>query len=145
MVVGIGNLGRALVNSEGFSSRGFRVVALFDVDSAVVGRKVGPEIVRHADELATLAGADRPPIGVVSTPAVAAQEVVDTLVAIGVKSILNFAPRVLRVPPDVLLRYVDLSIELQVLTFYQSRLADGTAGEIPVLRSAVPSPRAGDG
>jgi len=164
VVVGIGNLGRALVNSEGFSSRGFRVVALFDVDPSVVGQRVGTETVRHAGELATLAIADRPPIGVVSTPAAAAQEVVDTLVAIGVKSILNFAPRVLRVPSDVLLRYVDLSIELQVLTFYQSRpaggrgdeaadgaargvagdgAARGVAGEIPVLRSALPPPRVG--
>lgn len=165
VVVGIGNLGRALVNSEGFSSRGFRVIALFDVDPSVVGQRVGTETVRHAGELATLAIADRPPIGVVSTPAAAAQEVVDTLVAIGVKSILNFAPRVLRVPPDVLLRYVDLSVELQVLTFYQSRISDGessgpvdgeagrsadgvargVAGEIPVLGSAVPPARAGGG
>jgi redox-sensing transcriptional repressor len=121
VVVGIGNLGRALVNSEGFSSRGFRVAALFDVDPAVVGQPVGPVIVRHADELVTLAAVDRPVIGVVATPAMAAQEVADALVAIGVKSILNFAPRVLTVPADVLLRYVDLSIELQVLTFYQSR------------------------
>jgi redox-sensing transcriptional repressor len=122
VVVGIGNLGRALANSEGFSSRGFRVAALFDVDPAVVGQEVGPATVRHVDELPTLSGADRPAIGVVATPAGAAQEVADSLVAIGVKSILNFAPQVLTVPSDVLLRYVDLSIELQVMSFYRSRL-----------------------
>ncbi|MGH9092749.1 MAG: redox-sensing transcriptional repressor Rex [Acidimicrobiales bacterium] len=126
-VVGVGNLGRALVNSEGFSSRGFRVAAVFDVDPAIVGQRVGPVAVRHVDELPTLAGTERPAIGVVATPAAAAQEVANALVAIGVKSILNFAPSVLTVPPDVLLRYVDLSIELQVMSFYRSRL-DGGAG-----------------
>ncbi len=144
VVVGIGNLGRALVNSEGFSSRGFRVAALFDVDPAVVGQQVGPVTVRHADELGTLAAVDRPVIGVVATPAMAAQEVADALVGIGVKSILNFAPRVLAVPTDVLLRYVDLSIELQVLTFYQSRRAGEVEveGAGPILRSVGLSPDA---
>lgn len=131
-VVGVGNLGRALVNSEGFSSRGFRVSAVFDVDPALVGRRVGPVVVRHVDELPTLAGAARPAIGVVATPAAAAQEVADALVAIGVKSILNFAPHVLTVPPDVLLRYVDLSIELQVMSFYRSRLDEEGGGEVAV-------------
>jgi len=127
-IVGIGNLGRALVNSEGFSSRGFRVAALYDVDAEVVGEQVGPVVVRHVDQLADRAqlaeGAERLAIGVIATPADAAQGVADALVAAGVGSILNFAPRVLTVPTDVLLRYVDLSIELQVLSFYESRRAD---------------------
>ena len=120
-IVGIGNLGRALVNSEGFSSRGFRVAALFDVDPAVVGERVGPVVVRHADSLAEPATAGELAIGVITTPPGSAQEVADALVAAGVKSILNFAPRVLTVPTEVMLRYVDLSIELQVMSFYQSR------------------------
>jgi redox-sensing transcriptional repressor len=123
VVVGIGNLGRALVNSEGFSSRGFRVTALFDADPSIIGQRVGPATVRHVDELARLAAEERPAIGVVATPAEAAQEVADALVGIGVKSILNFAPRVLTVPADVMLRYVDLSIELQVMSFYQSQVS----------------------
>jgi redox-sensing transcriptional repressor len=135
VVVGIGNLGRALVNSEGFSSRGFRVTALYDVDPAVVGQQVGPVTVRHADQLSDLSGPDRPVIGVVATPASAAQEVADALVAMGVTAILNFAPRVLTVPDDVLLRYVDLSIELQVLTFYQSRRELPPDAEVPAMRS----------
>jgi redox-sensing transcriptional repressor len=149
-IVGIGNLGRALVNSEGFSSRGFRVALLFDVDPAVVGEQVGPVSVRHADDLAELAEADRPSIGVIATPAGVAQEVADALVAIGVTSILNFAPRVLTVPSEVLLRYVDLSIELQVMSFYQSRrnedLADGDPADgVPVLRSVGLSPSSDPG
>src|SRR6185437_5764458 len=113
---------------EGFSSRGFRVAALYDVDAEVVGEQVGPVVVRHVDQLADRAqlaeGAERLAIGVIATPADAAQGVADALVAAGVGSILNFAPRVLTVPTDVLLRYVDLSIELQVLSFYESRRAD---------------------
>ena len=85
-VVGIGNLGRALVNSEGFTSRGFRVAALFDVDPAVVGQRVGPVTVRHVDELVDPGRpSSRPAIGVVATPAAAAQDVTDALVAIGVR------------------------------------------------------------
>jgi len=139
-IVGVGNLGRALVNSEGFSSRGFRVAVLFDVDPAVVGERVGPTSVRHVDELAELTDAERPAIGVITTPPGSAQVVADRLVAAGVRSILNFAPRVLSVPADVLLRYVDLSIELQVMSFYQSHRTEEYAGEegaggVPILRS----------
>jgi redox-sensing transcriptional repressor len=123
-IVGIGNLGRALVNSEGFSSHGFRVTALFDANPSVVGSQVGPVVVRDIAALTELSGDDVPAIGVVATPAAAAQTVTDLLVGIGVRSILNFAPAVLSVPGGVLIRYVDLSMELQVMSFYQSRTAD---------------------
>ena len=120
-VVGIGNLGRALTNSEGFASRGFNVTALFDVDPTVIGEEIKGLRVRHMDEIATLRSTERPAIGVITTPGWAAQEVADLLVAVGVTSLLNFAPRVLTVPAHVHLRYVDLSIELQVLGFYRAR------------------------
>jgi redox-sensing transcriptional repressor len=119
-VIGLGNLGRALANSEGFTSRGFRVSALFDVAPALVGSRIQGLVVHHLDEFERVAAADPPSIGVIATPAGAAQEVADRLVAAGVGSILNFAPKVLTVPPSVLLRYVDLSIELQVMSFYLS-------------------------
>jgi redox-sensing transcriptional repressor len=130
VVVGVGNLGRALVNSAGFSSHGFRVSALFDIDPQVVGHRVGPAVVRHIDELPSIATEEQPAIGVIATPADAAQAVADALVAIGVGSILNFAPRVLAVPADVQLRYVDLSIELQVMSFYQSRRRENGPGVV---------------
>lgn len=144
-VVGVGNLGRALVNSEGFSSHGFRVVGLFDVDAAVVGQQVGPAVVRHVDELPLVAAEMQPAIGVIATPAPVAQDVADALVAAGVGSVLNFAPRVLSVPPEVLLRYVDLSIELQVMSFYQSRRAETGGSRVPPLRAVglTPSPDVG--
>jgi len=128
-VVGLGNLGRALANSQGFSSRGFRVCGLFDVDPALLGSSIGNVVVHHVDEFEQVSEADPPAIGVIATPARAAQEVADRMVRAGVGSILNFAPRVLTVPADVLLRYVDLSIELQVMSFYLSHR--GEPGEAP--------------
>ena len=123
-IVGLGNLGRALANSQGFTSRGFRVAGLFDVDPALVGSRIRGLTVRHLDDLETAAAADPPAMGVIATPAAAAQEVADRLVSAGVGSVLNFAPRVLTVPAQVLLRYVDLSIELQVMSFYLSHRDD---------------------
>jgi redox-sensing transcriptional repressor len=123
VIVGLGNLGHALANYNGFSARGFRIVALVDADQAKVGVKIGDLAVRHIDELPTIAAADHPAIGIIATPAQAAQDVADRLVAAGVSSILNFAPVVLNVPDDVSLRKVDLSIELQILSFYQQRQA----------------------
>lgn len=118
--VGIGNLGRALARSQGFTSRGFRVSGLYDVAVELVGMSVGGHVVRHLDDFEADAAVDPPAVGVIATPAAAAQDVADRLAAAGVRSLLNFAPRVLRVPPHVLLRQVDLSIELQVLSFYLS-------------------------
>jgi redox-sensing transcriptional repressor len=129
LVVGIGNLGTALVHSEGFGTRGFRIHALFDADPGVIGRTVGGLEVRSVAALPQLHGLGGSAIGVVATPASAAQDVTDALVGIGVTAILNFAPRVLSVPPHVQLRHVDLGTELQVLSFFQlrRRLEDRTA------------------
>ena len=81
---------------------------------------------RHPDDLPSIAAELPLAIGVITTPASVAQRAADTMVSAGVRSILNFAPQVLEVPPDVLLRYVDLSIELQVMSFYQARLEDAS-------------------
>jgi redox-sensing transcriptional repressor len=146
-IVGIGNLGRALTNSAGFASRGCHVTALFDVDPTVVGEEIRGITVRHMDELTTLRPRERPDIGVITTPGWAAQQVAELLVRAGVTSLLNFAPRVLNVPPDVHLRYVDLSIELQVLGFYRARQEDlereaatGEGRTVPLIRSVGMSP-----
>jgi redox-sensing transcriptional repressor len=140
-VVGIGNLGRALTNSAGFASGGCQVTSLFDVDPGVVGEEIRGMKVRHMDEIATLRATECPDIGVITTPGWAAQGVADLLVRAGVTSLLNFAPRVLHVPSRVHIRYVDLSIELQVLGFYRarqdaSRRAGGhTEERVPLIRS----------
>ena len=133
VIVGIGNLGHALANYSGFSSRGFRIVALLDADPGRPGEEVGGLGIRPFDEIDALVREHRVAIGVVATPAVAAQDVCDRLVAAGVTSILNFAPAVLTVPDGVDVRKVDLSIELQILAYHEQRkaLADGASGVDP--------------
>ncbi|HVE93500.1 MAG TPA: redox-sensing transcriptional repressor Rex [Acidimicrobiales bacterium] len=121
VIVGLGNLGHALANYKGFTARGFRVVGLVDADEQRVGEDIGGIKVRHISELAELAKEVEPSIGVIATPAAVAQEVADLLVGAGVTSILNFAPVVITVPENVAVRKVDLSIELQILSFYQHR------------------------
>ncbi len=121
-IIGIGNLGRALASYKGFSERGFRIAALFDADDDIVGSAIGELEIRHVDELKDAVANERIAIGIIATPPAAAQEVAERLVNAGVKSILNFAPAVVDVPPDVTVRKVDLSIELQILSFYQQRL-----------------------
>jgi len=119
VIVGVGNLGHALANYKGFSARGFRVAALVDADPTRVGEVVAGLTVGHMDDLPAIAVEEKIAIGIVATPAASAQEVADLLVAAGITSILNFAPALISVPRDVSLRKVDLSIELQILSFYQ--------------------------
>jgi len=123
VLVGVGNLGHALAGYGGFDERGFRVVGLFDVDRDRVGEQVGGLVVRHLDELTEVVQASGASIGVITTPAAAAQHVCDRLVAAGITSVLNFAPALLQVPPGVDVRKVDLSDELQILSFHEHRKA----------------------
>ncbi len=136
VIAGIGNLGRALARSEGFAARNFNVTALLDTDPAIIGERVDNVVVRHSDDLPEIAKEVPLAIGVITTPASVAQRVADLMIGSGVRSILNFAPQVLEVPSDVLLRYVDLSIELQVMSFYQARRMDRAGDDrMAVIRS----------
>ena len=144
VIVGIGNLGHALANYGGFASRGFHIAALLDADPARVGEVVAGLAVRHVSELERLVCALGPAIGVIATPATAAQEVCDRLVAAGVRSILNFAPLVLVVPDEVDVRKVDLAIELQILAFHEQRKVDVAAvTALPQQNGRTPLARAG--
>jgi redox-sensing transcriptional repressor len=118
-IVGLGNLGHALANYRGFGERGFQIVALVDADPAKVGERIGDLAIESVDELDRIVADRRVAIGVIATPAAAAQDVADRLVGAGVGSILNFAPTVVVVPGEVSLRKVDLATELQILSFYQ--------------------------
>jgi redox-sensing transcriptional repressor len=115
---GIGNLARALINSPLFTERTATIVALYDVDPAVLGTVVsGLEVRRLADE--DLARFDQPPaIGIITCPASAAQDVANGFIDMGIRAIMTFSPRVLDVPPEVTVRYVDVSIELQILAYH---------------------------
>lgn len=121
VIVGVGNLGRALANYRGFHERGFRIVSLVDVDESKIGNKVDSLAVEDFEDLERIVKERSVSIGIIATTASAAQRACDRLVSAGVKSILNFAPTVLQVPDDVGLRKVDLSIELQILSFYEQR------------------------
>ena len=120
-IVGLGNLGQALANYGGFGDRGFQVRALVDADAARVGERIGDLVIDHLDDLPKVVSERGIAIGVIATPAFAAQEVAELLVSAGVHSILNFAPAVLAVSEGVSLRKVDLATELQILSFYQQR------------------------
>ncbi len=126
VIVGIGNLGRALANYDGFGEKGFPVAALVDSDRAKVGTTIAGIEIRHVDDLDAIVRDLGVAIGIVATPAGAAQDVADRLVAAGVESILNFAPAVISVPDAASLRKVDLAVELQILGFYQQRRAART-------------------
>ena len=118
VIVGMGNLGHALARSQRFSTQNFRAVALFDIDPDKIGEEIVGLPIRHVSDLpAIVAGISRS-IGVIASPASAAQDVCNWLVEAGVGAILNFAPAILTVPHSVQLRQVDFSVELQVLAFY---------------------------
>lgn len=116
-IVGAGNLGRALAGYRGFSAGGFRVVALFDVASDVVGSEVAGLSVRHIDDLEEVVRSARVDLAVLAVPAEAADDVAGRLVASGVSALLNFAPAHLQV--DARVRPVDLSTEIGVLAYYE--------------------------
>lgn len=140
VLVGVGNLGRALAGYGGFSARGFRIAGLLDADPSRVDEVIAGVPIRPLEELESVLAVVDAPIGVIATPASAAQDVCDRLVGGGVRSILNFAPVVLAVPADVELRKVDLAVELQILSFHEARRSVEPA---PVaVAAAVPAPGA---
>ena len=116
-VVGAGKLGSALFHYAGFRRQGFSIVAVLDTDPAKIGRRWGEVEVEDVGDLPRVVRRRAIDLAIITTPAEAAQIVADALVAAGVRAILNFAPRKLQVPPEVTLRDVNLTIELESLTF----------------------------
>jgi redox-sensing transcriptional repressor len=121
ILVGAGNLGRALASFTGFAEKGFRIAAIVDSDVGKQGMDVAGLQVEHMDEVERIVKEQEIAIAILAIPGPVAQDVTDRLVGAGVTSILNFAPAVLSVPPGVSLRKVDLSIELQILAYYEQR------------------------
>lgn len=116
-LVGLGNLGLALSSYKGFRERGFNIGCILDSDPDKVGTKVNGVEVHHIDKLEECVKENNAQIGIIAVPANYAQPVADRLIKSGVKAILNFAPVVLNVPPEIELRNVDLAVHLEVLTF----------------------------
>lgn len=127
VIVGAGKLGSALATYHGFPERGFPIKALFDVDSAKVGRRLGGIEVYHLSRLPEIASATGAVIGLICVPFDQAQEVANALVAAGVKGIINFSPRPVTAPPGVEVRQVDLSVNLDLLSFQLTRRRVGLA------------------
>lgn len=117
-IVGAGNLGTALARYTGLRQRGFDVVAIYDIASGRVGKRIGDVVVSHADELEADCRNSLFEMAILAVPASVAQSVTEQLVDAGVTSILNFAPVRVEVPDDVPVRQVDLSTELQILSYY---------------------------
>lgn len=117
VLVGVGNLGSALLAYRGFQSQHYTVVAAFDTDIRKIGKHLEGLEIQDSRDLADLIPRTGAKIGIVSVPGDAAQEVVDALVSAGIKGILNFAPTRVTVPKGVIVQHVDLSIELDRLCY----------------------------
>jgi redox-sensing transcriptional repressor len=118
-LLGAGHLGKAIASSDIFADHGFRVVAIFDVDSTKVGSKVGQHTVRHSRELGKVVEEEDIVVGVLAVPGAAAQQLADELVAAGVKIIFNYSESLLDVPPDVTVHTSSPAVDLlYALYFY---------------------------
>ncbi len=128
VVIGAGNLGRALSNYRGLADRGFPIKCLIDVDETKVGTTVSGLPVCHLDDLPALVDEHHIAVGVIATPAAGAQEAADRLVEAGVTSLLNFTANPVVVSDEVVVRRVDLATELQILSFYRQRGGAASTG-----------------
>ena len=117
LLVGAGNLGRALCAYRGFNSKGFQLVAVFDNDASKVGRRIGAFTVQPLEEIPAAVQKHGIRLAILAVPADAAQDVADQLVAAGVRGLLNFAPVSITVPADVALNAVDVAVQLEQLSF----------------------------
>ncbi len=127
-IFGAGHLGQALANYERFPDKGFSVVAIYDNDRAKIGQEIAGIKIKHFDEFYVDASF-RIDVAVIATPVEAAQDVVDELVAAGVKSILNFAPTKIEVGVGVCVRNVDFLTELQIMGFHLASLDHGLTSD----------------
>jgi redox-sensing transcriptional repressor len=126
VLVGAGNLGRAVTSYGRLRPKGFEIVAVFDSDPSIIGREIAGRRVRPMSTLAEVVRAEDVRIGVVAVPAEAAQEVADALIAAGVRGILNFAPRRLNVGDRAAVVSADLTVSLEQLAF---KISLGLTGE----------------
>jgi redox-sensing transcriptional repressor len=132
-LVGLGNLGRALLNYRGFRSRHFHIVAVFDSDPRKIGQVHEGLAIEPIESMRKAVSVHRITLGLLCVPADAAQRVADQMIASGIKGILNFAPVPLSVPPHVNVVAVDLSIQLEHLAYKAQKAQDGlpTPGSLP--------------
>ena len=116
-MVGVGNMGRALLRYKGFAAQGFRIVAAFDIDPRITDSTIEGVPVHSQQRMAEVVRKQQIQLGMITVPAAQAQEVADALVTAGIAGIVNFAPVTLSLPPEVALVGVDLTTELEQLAF----------------------------
>ncbi|HWO93599.1 MAG TPA: redox-sensing transcriptional repressor Rex [Dehalococcoidia bacterium] len=121
VLVGVGQLGRAILAYQGFAPQGFRLVAAFDASPERIGEQLGDLVVKDVRLMAESLRDVSVDIGIVAVPAEHAQEVIDALVDNGITAILNYAPIAARVPPHAHLRQIDPVLALQSMTYYLKR------------------------
>ena len=121
IIAGAGNLGKALVKYKGFQKRGFVIKGIFDNNPSKIGKKIDHIFIYNIKEIEEFIQAENISIGILVAPANSAQEVADKMVAGGIKAILNFAPVHITLPREIKIHNVDLSIELEGLTYYLSQ------------------------
>ncbi|MDP9235953.1 MAG: redox-sensing transcriptional repressor Rex [Chloroflexota bacterium] len=124
VVVGVGQLGRAVLRYGGFAPQGFTIVAAFDSDPIMIGERINDLIIQPVEKMKGDIDGRAVDIGIVATPAAAAQHVIDALVDCGVRAILNYAPIAAQVPPHVHVKDIDPVLALQSMTFYLKDAAE---------------------
>lgn len=117
-LVGIGKLGRAILSYGGFAPAGFRIVAAFDRDPELVGRRVSGLIIQPMNEFEKTVVEKKIQIGIIAVPPTEAQGVVDQMVKSNIRAVLNYAPVMLRVPPNIKVRNIDPVLALESMTYY---------------------------
>lgn len=120
-LVGVGNLANALIHFPGFQQYGMNLVMLFDNDPAKIGTEIGGLMIHSLGDLSAMLAENKIPIGIITTPIEAAQQVADLMVAGGIQSIWNFAPVTLKVPESIFVVNQDLSVELAILSYRTAR------------------------
>jgi redox-sensing transcriptional repressor len=116
-LVGVGNIGRALIDYDQFRTQGFQITVAFDTDPAKIGKIIHGVAVRDEANLERDVAAEKVEIAVIAVPASLAQTLVNRLVGSGVKAILNFAPINITVPDGVFIRHENMAIEIEALSF----------------------------
>jgi redox-sensing transcriptional repressor len=117
-LVGFGDLGQAILHYGGFDKKGFHIEAIFDNDPSKTGQEVEGKTIRSVDDLAEIIAGQTIKIAIIAVPTIAAQEVANKLIEVGIKAILNYAPITLNVPPTVQVQYIDPAIHLQRMAYY---------------------------
>ena len=125
-LVGLGNLGSALFRYRGFEKQGFRIAAVFDNNPAVVGSPIGGLLVKHTREFPSAVSAADIRLGIMAVPAESAQEVAQFMVDSGICGIFNFAPTVLSLPDSVAYVSIDLTVQLEQLSFQVKQIGEET-------------------